>query len=73
MTFSAFDLPVLPGDEHYEITRYGSMRAIADALGMDEAKQHIDDILAQEKAADASLTELTEDSVNAAATEYDDE
>lgn len=59
--------------EHYEITRYGSMLAFADALGMDEAKQHIADILSQEKAADASLTELAEDSVNAAATEYDDE
>ncbi|WP_082478968.1 YciE/YciF ferroxidase family protein [Agrobacterium cavarae] len=59
--------------EHYEITRYGSMRAFADALGMDEAKQHIDDILAQEKAADASLTELAEDSVNAAASDYDEE
>ncbi len=59
--------------EHYEITRYGSMRAFADALGMDEAKQHIDDILAQEKAADTSLTELAEDSVNAAASDYDEE
>ncbi|WP_312807967.1 YciE/YciF ferroxidase family protein [Agrobacterium cavarae] len=59
--------------EHYEITRYGSMRAFADALGMDEAKQHIDEILAQEKAADASLTELAEDSVNAAASDYDEE
>jgi ferritin-like metal-binding protein YciE len=59
--------------EHYEITRYGSMRAFADALGMDEAKQHIEDILAQEKAADTSLTELAEESVNAAAAEYDDE
>jgi ferritin-like metal-binding protein YciE len=49
------------------------MRAFADALGMDEAKQHIDDILAQEKAADASLTELAEDSVNAAASDYDEE
>lgn len=58
--------------EHYEITRYGSMRAFAEALGMDEAKQHIEDILAQEKAADSSLTELAEDSVNAAAAEYDD-
>ena len=59
--------------EHYEITRYGSMRAFADALGMDEAKQHIEDILAQEKAADTSLTELAEESVNAAAAEYDEE
>ncbi|MBB6510599.1 ferritin-like metal-binding protein YciE [Rhizobium soli] len=59
--------------EHYEITRYGSMRAFADALGMDEAKQLIEEILAEEKAADAGLTELAEESVNAAAAEYDDD
>jgi len=58
--------------EHYEITRYGSMRAFADALGMDEAKQHIEDILSQENAADTRLSELAEESVNAAAAEYDD-
>lgn len=59
--------------EHYEITRYGSMRAFADALGMDEAKAHLEGILAQESAADSKLTELAEDSVNDAATEYDEE
>lgn len=59
--------------EHYEITRYGSMRAFAEALGLDEARQHIEDILAQETAADTQLTELAEDSVNAAATDYDDD
>ena len=59
--------------EHYEITRYGSMRAFAEALGLDEARQHIEDILAQETAADTQLTELAEDSVNAAATDYDED
>ncbi len=59
--------------EHYEISRYGSLRAFADALGLDEAKQHLDDILSQETAADSKLTELAEDSVNAAATDYDDD
>lgn len=59
--------------EHYEITRYGSMSAFAEALGMDEAKQHIEEILTQEKAADTTLSALAEDSVNAAAAEYDDE
>lgn len=59
--------------EHYEITRYGSMSAFADALGMDEAKMHIDAILAQETAADSKLTELAEDSINAAASDYDED
>lgn len=59
--------------EHYEITRYGSMRAFAEALGMDDAKTHLEGILAQESAADTKLTELAEDSVNDAAAEYDDQ
>lgn len=59
--------------EHYEITRYGSMRAFAEALGMDEAARHIAEILAQETAADSKLSALAEDSVNAAATDYDED
>lgn len=59
--------------EHYEITRYGSMCAFAEALGMDEARQHLQEILDQESAADTKLSELAEDSINAAATDYDDE
>ncbi|CAM3213242.1 ferritin-like domain-containing protein [Paracoccus nototheniae] len=59
--------------EHYEITRYGSMKAFAEALGMDEAKAHLEGILAQESAADSKLSELAEDSVNDAAAEYDED
>lgn len=59
--------------EHYEITRYGSIRAFADALGLDEIKDHIDRIMSQESAADQKLTKLAEGSVNDAAAEYDDE
>lgn len=59
--------------EHYEITRYGSMSAFADALGLDDAKTHIDAILAEETAADSKLTDLAEDSINAAATDYDED
>lgn len=58
--------------EHYEITRYGSMCAFAEALGMDEAKTHLEGILAQETAADSNLSELAVDSVNDAAAEYDE-
>ncbi|SMO98347.1 ferritin-like domain-containing protein [Paracoccus laeviglucosivorans] len=59
--------------EHYEITRYGSIRAFADALGLDEVLDHIDSILEQEKAADQKLNDLAESSVNDAAAEYDDD
>lgn len=57
--------------EHYEITRYGSMSAFADALGMDEAKGHLDTILAQESAADGALSKIAEETINEAAAEYD--
>jgi ferritin-like metal-binding protein YciE len=53
--------------EHYEITRYGSMAAFARQLGMEEAAAILDDILAEEKAADEKLSALAEADVNAAA------
>jgi ferritin-like metal-binding protein YciE len=59
--------------EHYEITRYGSIRAFAGELGLEDIRSHIDGILAQEKSADAKLNELAEGSINDAASEYDDE
>ncbi|QDA36877.1 ferritin-like domain-containing protein (plasmid) [Paracoccus liaowanqingii] len=59
--------------EHYEITRYGSMSAFAEALGLNEAKAHLDTILAQEGAADRKLSEIAEGSINEAAAEYDEE
>lgn len=58
--------------EHYEITRYGSLVAFAEALGMDEAREHLQSVLDQERAADTKLTELAEESVNAAAADYDE-
>ncbi|MTH79914.1 ferritin-like domain-containing protein [Paracoccus aestuariivivens] len=59
--------------EHYEITRYGSLRAFAEELGLEEIRDHLDAILAQEKAADGTLNELAEGSINDAASEYDAE
>jgi ferritin-like metal-binding protein YciE len=53
--------------EHYEITRYGSMRAYAMALGMDRVAERLSYILDQEKAADEALTMHAEGRVNAAA------
>ena len=53
--------------EHYEITRYGSMHAYANALGMTEAAELLASILEQEKAADQKLTDLADDRINHAA------
>ena len=53
--------------EHYEITRYGSMHAYAQALGLTEAADLLASVLEQEKAADQKLTDLAEDRINHAA------
>lgn len=53
--------------EHYEITRYGSMHAYAEALGLTEAAELLASILEQEKAADQKLTDLAYDRINHAA------
>jgi ferritin-like metal-binding protein YciE len=53
--------------EHYEITRYGSLRAFAEVLKYDEASEIITSILDQEKAADKKLTEIAEDRIDYAA------
>lgn len=52
--------------EHYEISRYGTLREWAKALGHDEAHQMLGDILDQEKAANNKLTALAVESVNKA-------
>lgn len=53
--------------EHYEITRYGSLRAFAEVLGHDDAAELLQSILDQEKAADEKLTELAMDRIDYAA------
>lgn len=58
--------------EHYEITRYGSLRAFAEVLGMDDAAEILQSILDQEKAADHKLSELAEDRIDYAAAGRDD-
>lgn len=42
--------------EHYEIAGYGSVCALAEKLGLDEAKNILGSILDQEKATDEKLT-----------------
>ncbi|MCZ0961218.1 YciE/YciF ferroxidase family protein [Paracoccus benzoatiresistens] len=55
--------------EHYEITRYGTLKAWAQILGMDEAVSLLDQTLQEESATDEKLTGLAEAVINAAAAE----
>jgi ferritin-like metal-binding protein YciE len=50
--------------EHYEISRYGTLRTWAQELGLEQAVKLLDETLAEEKATDAALTELAESEVN---------
>jgi ferritin-like metal-binding protein YciE len=53
--------------EHYEIARYGTLRAWALQLGLDEAAQLIEETLAEEESTDELLSELAEEAINPAA------
>ncbi|TDR93066.1 ferritin-like domain-containing protein [Enterovirga rhinocerotis] len=50
--------------EHYEITRYGTLRRWAQELGLKEAVQLFDQTLAEEKKTDEALTGLADISAN---------
>jgi ferritin-like metal-binding protein YciE len=50
--------------EHYEISRYGTMKAWASQLGMREAAQLLDATLREEKRTDELLTKIAESAVN---------
>jgi ferritin-like metal-binding protein YciE len=53
--------------EHYEISRYGTLKQWAMQLGMKDAVRLLDETLQQEKKTDVALTTLAEASVNLAA------
>ena len=53
--------------EHYEISRYGTLRAWAQQLGYKDAVKLLDETLAEESKTDELLTELAEQAVNMAA------
>ena len=53
--------------EHYEISRYGTLKQWAQQLGMKEAVRLLDETLQEEKKTDEALTSLAEASVNLAA------
>jgi ferritin-like metal-binding protein YciE len=50
--------------EHYEISRYGTLRTWAQELGMDEAVPLLETTLEEEKNTDHALSELAETCVN---------
>ena len=53
--------------EHYEIARYGTLKAWATKLGMTEAVRLLDETLQQEHKTDEALTTLTLGTVNSEA------
>jgi ferritin-like metal-binding protein YciE len=50
--------------EHYEISRYGTLKTWADELGLGQAVKLLDATLEEEKKTDAALTEIAEAVVN---------
>jgi len=55
--------------EHYEISRYGTLKTWAEALGMSQAVRLLDQTLNEEKNTDVTLTEIAEAVVNPEAQE----
>ena len=55
--------------EHYEISRYGTLKTWAKELGLDEAVSLLEETLEEEKKTDEALTELAESGVNQEAQE----
>jgi ferritin-like metal-binding protein YciE len=63
----ALDAGLLAGAqaiEHYEISRYGTLKTWADELGLKQAVALLDQTLQEEKKTDEALTELAETAVN---------
>jgi ferritin-like metal-binding protein YciE len=50
--------------EHYEISRYGTLRTWAEELGLSDAVKLLDATLREEKATDEALTKIAEMVVN---------
>ena len=44
--------------EHYEISRYGTLKAWAEELGLDDAAELLQETLEEEEATDEALTEI---------------
>jgi len=50
--------------EHYEISRYGTLIAWAEELGLEDAVSLLEDTLEEEKATDEALTEIAKSAIN---------
>ena len=50
--------------EHYEISRYGTMKTWAQELGLHDAARLLDQTLLEEKKTDEALTEIAKTAVN---------
>ena len=50
--------------EHYEISRYGTLRTWASELGLSQSVKLLDATLAEEKKTDEALTKLAQTNVN---------
>jgi ferritin-like metal-binding protein YciE len=53
--------------EHYEISRYGTLKSWADKLGLKDAVKLLDQTLAEEKKTDETLSKIAVSAVNAEA------
>jgi ferritin-like metal-binding protein YciE len=66
----ALDAGLLAGAqavEHYEISRYGTLKSWADKLSLTEAVKLLDQTLAEEKKTDETLSKIAVSAVNAEA------
>jgi ferritin-like metal-binding protein YciE len=64
---SALDAALIAGGqtvEHHEIACYGTLKAWAEQLGMQEAVDLLDETLTEEKDTDKALTKLAEEMAN---------
>jgi len=50
--------------EHYEISRYGTLKAWAEELGLDSAVELLQETLEEEEATDEALTEIAKSAIN---------
>jgi ferritin-like metal-binding protein YciE len=50
--------------EHYEISRYGTLRAWAEELGLNDAVELLQETLEEEEATDEALTEIAKSAIN---------
>ena len=50
--------------EHYEISRYGTLRAWAEELGLNEAVELLQETLEEEEATDEALTKIAKSVIN---------